>query len=148
MGKGFKNNSFFCIMLKGGSMKYPIDEDTFSQIFGSESDYDTFLKENPVFTRDESVKKEKKKKTTSEWKSDNIKSIHSIDDFYQFLYLTWLELYLPRYELKYGEFQYSKDSEEMTNLEKINELLDYFVDCGVGTNIEEIRKSSFRGFKK
>ena len=55
---------------------------------------------------------------------------------------------MPRYELKYGEFQYSKDSEEMTNLEKINELLDYFVDCGVGTNIEEIRKSSFRGFKK
>lgn len=133
-------------MMKGGSMKYPIDEDVFLQIFGSKSDYKYFLKENSSTSKDIFAKKGKKQ--VPNWKSDNIRAIHSIDDFYHFLYLTWLELYLPRYELKHGEFQYSQDPEKMTNLEKINELLDYFVECGVGKNIEEIRKNNFWSLKK
>lgn len=135
-------------------MKYnqiPIDEDTFHQICGNDN-YDSFLKDNPSFCLDffrtnKDYSKEKASScvdSTDAKKDDKKQSCTSTEDFKNFMMLTWLELYLPRYEFKYGLFEYSDSN--LSSKEKISELLDYYGKHGI-TNIEQIRKNSIKGFR-
>lgn len=56
--------------------------------------------------------------------------------------LVWMEMYLPRFEKKYGKFNYS--SESISNKQKCQELLDYFGNiCGIN-KVEEIYKRGRR----
>lgn len=70
---------------------------------------------------------------------------HRKDEDYRYVpSLVWMEMYLPRFESRYGEFNYSSD--DISNKQKCEELLDYFGNiCGV-SKIEEIyKKGSHRG---
>lgn len=137
-----------------------IDEDTYYQITG-EKDYNSyveFLNNNKKF-----VDVTKQRKTIFDdkiLKSDNIEiekqkvqiNAESLeekhkqaDDLRFFPSLIWLEMYLPRYELVYGCFNYSK--EILTNKQKCEELLEYYGNiCGI-TDIKDIfKKKPHKGF--
>lgn len=128
-------------MLFGGSMKeyYEIDRDTFHQIFGSD-DYNKFLERNSSFCNVH-FEKEKYIKNVKQTEDKIITPCTTTREFKNFLMLTWLELYLPRFEIKYQRFQYSDPN--LSIVQKIDELLEFYSNCGI-TNICEIPKKSMR----
>lgn len=137
-----------------------IDQETFTKITNEDKDeYLKFLNENPLFVdiNDalESKRKAKEIETEKnieleqqllEQKSKELEERHKKDEDYRYIpSLVWLEMYLPRYELVYGEFEYSND--KLTNKQKCEELLTYFSDvCGI-TDVKDIyKKRPHRGF--
>ena len=137
-----------------------IDEETFTKVTNEDKDeYLKFLNENPLFVdiNDALESKRKTKEIESEknieleqqlleQKSKELEERHKKDEDYRYVpSLVWLEMYLPRYELIYGEFEYSND--QLTNKQKCEELLTYFSDvCGI-TDVKDIyKKRPHRGF--
>ena len=155
---------FFDIIKQGGTMTKKdniiIDEDTFTKITNENKDaYLKFLKENPLFVDVNDALENKKTKEESKIKNNleeekklklekerELQERHKKDEDYRYVpSLVWLEMYLPRYELVYGEFKYSNDN--LSNKQKCEELLTYFSDvCGI-TDIKDIyKKKPHRGF--
>lgn len=124
-------------------MKYYMDEATFKQVGGE--DFEGFLKENlTVYKYPFDEKEQLNNQKENNLNNQNI--CRSTEDFNNFLQITWLELYLPRFELQYGMFEYSKS--DLSDSEKIEELLGYYANnCGI-ENISEIPKKSFGAFKR
>lgn len=121
-------------------MKYYMDEATFKQVGGE--NFESFLKETPNVYK---YPFDKKEQLTIE-KEEKKNICKSTEDFNNFLQITWLELYLPRFELQYGMFEYSKS--DLSDSEKIEELLGYYANtCGI-EDISEIPKKSFGAFKR
>lgn len=120
-------------------MRYEIDKDIFDQIFYSD-DYQEFLNQNPYFCNNY-FQKEKTINLCKQKEEQVITPCTTKREFKNFLMLTWLELYLPGFETKYQKFQYSDPN--LTPVQKIDELLGYYSDCGI-TDICEIPKKGIR----
>lgn len=142
-------------MKYGGSMKYYMDEDTFHQIWGND-DFDSFFRNHPnvyrypidkkVTSKNDILESLDKKTNEKNLTLEKTQACTSTEDFNNFLQITWLELYLPRFELQYGMFEYSKS--DLSASEKIEELLEYYANtCGI-EDISEIPKKSFSAFKR
>lgn len=133
-----------------------IDEDTYYQIIGEEdqNSYVNFLANNPKFVDVTKPIESKKRKTIYDSNIINnesniedqitLKERHQKTDDLRFMpHLIWLEMYLPRHEKVFGNFEYSSD--QITNKEKCEELLEYYSStCGI-TDIEDIFKRAHRG---
>ncbi len=113
-----------------------IDQNIYQAISGKKSrkSYETFLENNPNFVDlNYSSKKEIKEDVIAKEKiqKELEQNLEKTEDYRYVMNLIWLEMYLPKYERKYGAFKYS--NENMTNREKCEELLEYYADvCGIG----------------
>ena len=84
----------------------------------------------------------------TEVKAKELEERHKKDEDYRYIpSLVWLEMYLPHYEVVFGEFKYSNNN--LTNKQKCEELLTYFSDvCGI-TDIKDIyKRRPHRGFHR
>lgn len=132
--------------------KLYIDNDSYNQITGeTEEEFKSFLKRNDcavditprkkVFDNNivETVKSDSSESVPS--KKEELELKHKQDEDHRYIFtLFWLEQYLPRFELTFGEFRYSKDN--LSNKEKCLELQKYFEDVCNISNVEDIRKRS------
>ena len=130
-----------------------IDFETYEQLTSeTKDDYVNFLKNNPSFidTKEAILSNIKKKQELEQekikqqhdymvQKQKQLEERHRKDEDYRYIpSLVWLEMYLPRYELEFGKFDYS--NKELTNKQKCEELLNYFGSvCGI-TDIKDIFK--------
>lgn len=142
--------------------KIVIDQETYTSVTNEGKDeYLKFLRDNPFYIDvNEAIEKNKEKRQKQHQKEleqqekyklkkqKELEEKHQRDEDYRYIpSLVWLEMYLPRFEMVYGEFVYSK--KELSNKQKCEELLNYFGEvCGI-TDIQDIfkmkpHKSSYR----
>ena len=119
-----------------------IDENTYNQVNDNTLDnYENFIESNPIVTDFSSWLKKNNKKDEEkiEIKKNKLEEqLKKDEDYRYFMYLYWLELYLPRFEMRYGQFNYSNS--ELSNKQKCVELLHYYeTECGI-KKVEEIFK--------
>ena len=122
-----------------------MDYDTYNQIIGgSLADYLEFLKENPtVVDPSMSVQKASQKEEKKMEKTAKPEKTIKNEDYRYTIGVIVLETYLPRFEMKYGEFKYS--SEDITNEQRYMELKNYFNNiCEVNSIDDLIKKSSYK----
>ncbi|MBP3766635.1 MAG: hypothetical protein J6G98_05590 [Bacilli bacterium] len=122
-----------------------IDENTYNQVNDNTLDsYENFIESNPIVDDYSSwLKKNKTSKSsveiTNQVKKRELDEKLKKDEDYRYIpSLVWMEMYLPRFEVAYGKFTYSKS--DISNKQKCEELLKYYSSkCGV-KKIDEIFK--------
>ncbi len=124
-----------------------IDENTYNQVNDNTLDsYESFIESNPIVTDFSSwLKKNNKREEKIESKKVELDEKLKKDEDYRYIpSLVWMEMYLPRFEMVYGKFKYSKNG--ITNKQKCEELLHYYEKkCGVKRVEEIIRKRPHKG---
>ena len=107
----------------------------------TKDEYDEYIKTNPISTDISSWLKKKSKIDEEKIEVRQAKldvQLEKDDDYKYVIELIWMEMYLPRFEMKYGKFNYSEKA--TTNKTKCEELLHYYAyTCGL-KNIKEIYK--------
>ena len=119
-----------------------MDKNTYNQFNDNSLDtYESFLESNPFVTDYSSwlKKNNKKEKDKIETKKIELDEKLKKDEDYRYIpSLVWMEMYLPRFEMVYGKFTYSKS--DISNKQKCEELLHYYeTKCGI-KNVQEIYK--------
>jgi hypothetical protein len=138
--------------------KFYIDEDSYMQITNEDEEgFKSFLDRNKkvvditprkkvLDSNITGIVKEKPITLESIDKKEELVIKHQKDDDHRYIFcLFWLEQYLPRFELAFGEFHYSKEG--LSNKEKCIELQRYFEDVCKIKNVEDIRKKSVHTMK-
>ena len=125
-----------------------IDENTYNQFNDNSLDtYEDFLKSNPIVTDYSSWLKKNNKKSDEKIESKKVeldKKLKKDEDYRYIPSLVWMEMYLPRFEMVYGKFNYSKN--DLTNKQKCEELLNYYAKkCGIKKINEIYKKKPHRG---